>query len=166
MSVLYGSGRFSRPLRRSTVQRLSPSLSCSTSGQSLCPSISGVVLSTRATRALKSCALAVLATASATTANTHAKNFFMSGGRCEKQVLVVETEVGDRRDRLHGDALDLAFGAERKRHVRGLDVWVIKSRDERVVLVVLELATHVGGIREIDPQTLRGGLDGLVFDDN
>jgi hypothetical protein len=37
----------------------------------------------------------------------------MSGTcRCEKQILIVEAEIGKRRYRFHGDALDLDLGTE------------------------------------------------------
>src|SRR6478735_994449 len=72
--------------------------------------------------------------------------------RGEEQVLVVEAEVGDRRDGLHRHPRDLAFRVEAEGHVGRFDVRVVPHGAEGVVVRVLQAADHAGRAREVDAQ--------------
>src|SRR5690349_15591980 len=56
----------------------------------------------------------------------------------EVQVLIVVTEIGERRDGLQGHPRDVTACVECEGDVRGLDGFIVEARDETVVLPVLE----------------------------
>src|SRR5258706_6374014 len=75
--------------------------------------------------------------------------------RTERQIVKIETEVGERRDSLHLHAGDRAIGIERKRHVGvGEKRPVGPASDERIELPMLQSAGECWGMGEAHDQVV------------
>src|SRR5918997_1625240 len=76
------------------------------------------------------------------------------------EIVIIETEVGGWRHRLHRDAFDLALGVEAEGDERRLDVAIGKAGDESVVLMVHQWSAHPRRFVEIDRQAGSAAADG------
>ena len=79
----------------------------------------------------------------------------------EHQVLIAVAEISKRRNRLQGDACDLAFGVQREGDARRFDRTVVLFRAEGVVLPMGERSSHVRSPLEIDAQFARARGDSM-----
>ena len=66
--------------------------------------------------------------------------------------MIIPTEIGEGRDRLHRDAIDFSLGVDTECDVGGLDRLIGKAGDESIVLPMIERAAHARSRLEVDGQ--------------